>query len=102
MKCYLFELRRQHAQSIPQVKVTQSTDVLKKRNPSIPFAYLLDDQAGSSTTNLFGTVLNGSLLSYQLRDHGKEKISFSLCGQVTDRNEPYPPLETLHYPRLPV
>ena len=101
VKCYLFDPRRKHAQSVPQDKIRHCINVLKGRKHSIPFAYLLEDQTGSTSSNIFGPVPNGSLLSYQLKDHDKDKFAFSLNEQVTCAPEPLPDLETLPCPRLP-
>ena len=102
VKCYLFDPRRKEAKVIPEEKIVNTLEVLKKRKQSIPFAYILEDQSGATHNSMFGTVLKGALLSYQLKDHEKEHFSFTIKGNLSSVAEPLLPMETFHYPRLPV
>ena len=101
--CYLYDARGKKIRAVPSVEeVTPVRETIKTRSKHIPFTYLTDDKDISLKETIFGSVPEGSPLSYQLQDYHSTSMEFSAImpekvHTVTLNDITYPNVPTSNY-----
>ena len=78
VKCKLYDARSPATRKgLPKCHMMEKVDNLTRKEIPPPFSYLLSDQKQSFLMNtVFGNVLLGACLAYQLQDHGRPNTRF--------------------------
>ena len=103
VRCKLYDARGSAARSgVPSTHVMSEVIYLRQKEKPPPFSYLLSDQEPSLQINtVFGNVLPGSCLSYQLQDFGRPKTNFVVNFEMKEREE-IRALKCTEFPDIPM
>lgn len=97
--CYLYDARAKKIRTVPSSEeVSPVKEKIKARSKHIPFTYLTDDKDNSLKETIFGTLPEGSPLSYQLQDYHSTSMEFSA---VMPENVHIVTQNALTYPNIP-